>query len=196
MNELLKKGIFFIIVIAVVLLLLWLPPDSSENGELQEMDPIELASNESDNPTEAIEEMVTVDIKGEVKTPGVYELKRNARVNDAVALAGGFTPDADQTVVNLAQKVQDEMLIIVPNITDQPSQSIESTSSGGSDKVNLNAATQEEIEGLAGIGPTKAKAIIQYREENGYFQSADELLNVTGIGEKTLETIREMIQLP
>lgn len=151
----------------------------------------EFANEEDVSP---VPNSVIVDVKGEVEKPGVYEVSEQVRVNDVIQKAGGFTTDADQTQVNLAQKVQDEMIIFIP--------SAEGDIENGGDTVNvasklrINYASQEEIENLNGIGPSKAKAIIQYREENGLFQSTDDLLNVSGIGESTLENIKDEIQLP
>ena len=151
---------------------------------------VEDNGNLDDNRAEHI---VIVDIKGEVKSPGVYEVDQTSRVNDVIKLAGGFTEEADESHVNLAQKVQDEMIIIVPELDDLTSESYK-ISEG--EKVKINFATQEEIETLNGIGPAKAQAIIQYRDENGFFQKAEELLEVSGIGEKVLENIRDEIQIP
>src|SRR5699024_7794876 len=99
--------------------------------------------------------------------PGVYELDSNARIMDVVDLASGFTDEADETAVNLAQKVHDEMIIIVPAQLEDGVNADDGTVSSGTmnEKIRLNYATQEEIETLSGIGPSKAQAIIQYREE-------------------------------
>jgi competence protein ComEA len=138
---------------------------------------------------------IIVDIKGEVQEPGVYEVNFEARVNELIELAGGFTRNADPEQINLAQKLHDEMSIIVPK--EGGANELEET--GMSDtqgKLRLNHATQEEIETLPGIGPAKAQAIIQYREENGLFQDVQDLLNISGIGEKTLESFMDQIQVP
>jgi competence protein ComEA len=141
---------------------------------------------------------IVVDIKGAVARPGVYEIKDMARVNDVVAMAGGFTKEADQTKVNLAAKVHDEMMIYVPARGETNIPSIDSSvvSSNDSKKIYINTASEKEILQLPGIGPTKAAAIIAYREEHGPFQKAENLLNVAGIGEKTLEKIKEHIVVP
>lgn len=138
-------------------------------------------------------ERIVVDIKGAVKDPGVYEVDEEARVYDIVELAGGFTKDADENQINLAEKAYDEMVIYVPN--KREIDGIE-TVTHQSNKIRINYATAEEIEQLQGIGPSKAKAIIQYREEYGPFRSVEDLLNVSGIGEKTLENIKDDIQIP
>src|SRR5699024_2332444 len=138
---------------------------------------------------------IIVDIKGEVIQPGIYELAIDSRINDVIELAGGFSSEADQTHVNLAQKVHDEMLIIVPKLGEVAvTQGV--TAGSSSDKVRINYATQKEVETLSGIGPAKAEAIIQYRDEHGLFKSVEDLLNISGIGEKTLEKMKDDIQIP
>ncbi|SDN00972.1 helix-hairpin-helix domain-containing protein [Sediminibacillus halophilus] len=138
---------------------------------------------------------VYVDIKGEVKHPGVYPLSAGKRVRDAIELAGGFLKKADSNAVNLAQKVQDEQVIMVPAQGAQDENSDVEAEQGNS-KIPLNTADAEELTKLPGIGPSKADAIIQYRDENGGYQKIEELLEVAGIGKKTLEKIASSIQVP
>ncbi|MDY0396740.1 helix-hairpin-helix domain-containing protein [Virgibacillus halophilus] len=156
------------------------------------------SSSSSLNEKEQLHQMIMVDIKGSVVKPGVYEIAQDARVNDAIQLAGGFTKDADESQINLAQKVQDEMVIAVPLKNEDNNQTTVQAAMNetSEEKIHINQATQEELESLSGIGPSKANAILQYREENGMFQSVEELLEIPGIGEKTLENIRESIQVP
>jgi len=151
------------------------------------------AQDEVTIDTTETEAIVIVDIKGEVEQPGVYEVDSQSRVNDAIQLAGGFTSEANEFVVNLAQKVHDEMTIVVPSLTDDGEPNGQHTNSN---KVIINTASKEDLESLNGIGPSKAEAIINYRDEHGFFQSIEDLLNVSGIGEKTLENIRDYIQVP
>lgn len=167
----------------------------STRGNLNKDDqliPISSSSIQAENDQSMEETDIIVDVKGEVRRPGVYEISSNSRINDVIQLAGGFTDDADEMFVNLAQKVQDEMTIIVPKAGDDSSTNSMNTSS----KVKINYATQAEIESLSGIGPSKAQAIIKHREEHGFFKSVEDLLEVSGIGDKTLENIRDEIQIP
>lgn len=138
-------------------------------------------------------DIVYVDVKGEVHKPGIYEMSPTSRVNDVIEVSGGFTDQAEQTAVNLAQKVVDEMVIIVPT---KDGENLNTPAAAQNDKVRINDVDQAEIETLTGIGPSKAQAIIQYREEHGQFQQVEDLLNVSGIGEKTLENIEDDIQVP
>lgn len=181
-----------VIVIAVSIFLFF------NNDDIEEKAP---HSNSASTSTEILKEetpdqpsTVIIDVKGEILKPGVYEIDSQSRVNDVIQLAGGFTEGADQTMVNLAQKVQDEMIIVIPKIGEASAATEQNGS--GNDKVKINYATKAEIEGLNGIGPSKAQAIIQYREENGFFKSTDDLLLVSGIGEKTLENLKDDVQIP
>ena len=149
---------------------------------------------------ENVEEQVNhyiVDVKGQVKFPGVYEVEEHLRVHDVIQLAGGFLEMANETAINLAQKISDEMVIYVPHLDEEINNTSTDAWSPSQDekKVSLNQATVGELETLPGIGPSKAAAIIKYREEVGAFKSIDELTNVSGIGEKTLEKLRDSLDL-
>ena len=149
---------------------------------------------------ENVEEQVNhyiVDVKGQVKFPGVYEVEEHLRVHDVIQLAGGFLEMANETAINLAQKISDEMVIYVPHLDEEINNTSTDAWSPSQDekKVSLNQATTGELETLPGIGPSKAAAIIKYREEVGTFKSIDELTNVSGIGEKTLEKLRDSLEL-
>lgn len=143
---------------------------------------------------EAKEQTIVVDVKGAVKTPGVYEISKDSRVNDVIKLAGGLREDADENGVNLAEIVYDEMLIYVP--TADEVETGETLIEEQAEKIRVNQATSEELQRLSGIGPAKAEAIIQYRKENGPFHTTEDLLSVPGIGEKTLENIVDFIIIP
>jgi|SRR5690625_1801574 len=187
-----------ILILAIILIFMFLNFRDSflnKSDDTGGFDEIVFAEEKEVKESENNEEnLIIVDIKGEIKNPGIYTVDLNDRVNDVIKKAGGFTNEADESQINLAQRVFDEMVIFVPSIN--PSREDEQLGNLSSDKIRINYATQEEIEQLKGIGPSKASSIIQYREENGPFQSVEDLLNVTGIGEKTLENIKEDIQVP
>ncbi|CAM3277894.1 helix-hairpin-helix domain-containing protein [Streptococcus pluranimalium] len=144
---------------------------------------------------------ITVDIKGAVKKPGVYELPSDSRVNDAILLAGGVTAEADRQSVNFAQKLNDEAVVYVASqgenisvvATNTTVTSRVETAGDRSDKVNLNTATLADLQTISGIGQKRAQDILDYRDSNGGFKSVDDLSNVSGIGEKTLEKLREEV---
>lgn len=134
-----------------------------------------------------------VHVLGAVAHPGLYVLDLDSRLVDAVAAAGGTTDDADLTAINLARVLSDGEQIVVPTITaaaDSP-QAPEPTD----DRIDLNAADQAALETLPRIGPALAEQIIVWRDENGPFQSVDDLLAVPGIGEKLLAGIREAVRV-
>lgn len=130
-----------------------------------------------------------VHVLGAVERPGLYVLELDARLVDAVAAAGGTTEDADLAAVNLARVLDDGEQILVPArgaAADAPG-----AAPSGDDRVDLNSADQAALETLPRIGPALAERIVAWREENGRFQSVDDLLAVPGIGEKLLEGIRD-----
>ncbi|SDI94171.1 helix-hairpin-helix domain-containing protein [Salimicrobium halophilum] len=187
------KKYWFLGIVGLVVAIVVFQSASNEEGTvtLQEEHPLVREPKMETSSTKT--EQVVVDIKGAVHRPGIYEGTPNMRVHEIVSLAGGFTDDADETSVNLAQKIEDEMVVLVSFL-----QVTEGGTSGEatSDKVRINHATLEEITVINGIGPSKAEAIIAYREENGMFKEMEDLLEVSGIGEKTLENMREDIQIP
>lgn len=198
-TEMLKKGWVFIVFGAVIIVFLLATKDdklSEQQPEFSSQAAGDDFEDDTDNFIEADEQTAAavVDVKGEVADPGVYEMDTDARVNDVIDDAGGFTGEADETFVNLAEKVQDEMIIHVPKTGEIDAEGGPADTENS--KIRLNYANQEEIEKLSGIGPSKAEAIIQYREENGFFQSSDDLLEISGIGEKTLEVIADELQIP
>jgi competence protein ComEA len=186
-----------VFIVAVVILFRNNEMIEKEQGSILESE--QMMTEAAEKKKEKVQpKTIVVDIKGAVARPGVYEIKDAARVNEVVAMAGGFTKEADQTKVNLAAKVHDEMMIYVParGETNIPSIDDSLIRSNDSNKIHINTASEEEILQLPGIGPAKAAAIIAYREEHGPFQKVEDLSNVTGIGEKTLEKIKEHIVVP
>lgn len=146
-----------------------------------------------------------VDIKGEVLRPGVYEFSCESRIQEVIKKAGGFTEEADETKINLAQKITDQMQMIVPNVNSKQEGGVtEGNSEKGNSSnttpsnskqgtVNINTATLEELQTIKGIGKKKAEAILQYRKEHGPFRTKEDLLQVKGIGKKALEAIESQV---
>lgn len=151
-----------------------------------------LNTNIAESPNELETVKIIVDVKGEVRKPGVYEIDSDARVIDVIQLAGGALEAADLNAINLAAFLQDGQVVYVPKIGEEnPYWSGQSGNMNGNENslVNINRASASELEQLPGIGPSKAMAIIQYREEHGPFSDVQQLLNVSGIGQKTLEKL-------
>ncbi|TDQ38037.1 helix-hairpin-helix domain-containing protein [Aureibacillus halotolerans] len=136
---------------------------------------------------------VVVDVKGAVKQPGIYQLTAKQRVKDAIEKAGGLTEEASTGSVNLAKRLEDELVIVIPG--KESSGEIGKTGGQVFDPVLniLNEADVIAMEEWPGIGPKKAEAILAYRDEKGSFSSIEELKDVSGIGEKTYEKIIEAI---
>jgi competence protein ComEA len=148
-------------------------------------------------------ERMTVHVAGAVAKPGVYDLAAGARVIDAIEAAGGGVPDADLNRLNLAAKVADGQRVLVQRVGEAapagPSTGGTSGIGGGSADpsglVNLNSATQPELEALPGIGPTLAEAIIAERDRRGGFRSVNELRDVRGIGEKRFADLKDKVTI-
>lgn len=142
---------------------------------------------------------ILVYVVGAVKSPGVYTLNEGSRVKDAIEIAGGPLSDADLLVLNLAEKLQDEDKIYIPKqgevdeVTQGKSSQNIGLSSKDDGKININTADISELEILPGIGPATAQKIIDYRNENGRFKSIEEIKNVSGIGDKKFEQIKDKI---
>ena len=142
---------------------------------------------------------IQVYISGAVANPDVYSVPSGAIVRDALALAGGPASDADLNTINLAKALHDGDQVYVPHIGEVPPPAVSapagdtSQSSVPSGPININTATQAELETLPGIGPALATRIIDYRESNGPFASIEAIQNVSGIGPSTFENIKELI---
>ncbi len=142
------------------------------------------------------ETVIFVDIKGAVKNPGVYQMKSGDRVKDAIDAAGGLTAEADSQKVNLAKRLEDQMVIVVPKVGEEATEipsGVTSKEASKEGKVNINTATVEELKTLKGVGEKKAEAIIEYRKKNGSFKTKEDLMKVRGIGKKLFESLQERI---
>lgn len=149
------------------------------------------------SPEEEVNSLATimVDVKGAVKVPGVYSAVEGERVIDLITKAGGFQPQADQNQVNLSERVADEMVIFVP-IQGEVANSMVGGSiqaQAHNELVNINKASENELQTLPGIGPAKALAIIEYRETNSGFKTIEDIKKISGIGEKTFEKLESLI---
>ncbi len=172
-------GIFFGLVISGVLLLIIRAPSG---------DSIELLPPPTPAP-------IMVHITGSISAPGVYSLQPGSRVVDIINLAGGFTEEANQTSINLAEKLRDGQKIHILSIDSEgiiAEKEVISTFSEGS-LLNINTATVEELDKLPGIGEAKAQDIIAYREKHGDFLIIEDIMNVPGIGTSLFEKIMPYI---
>lgn len=144
---------------------------------------------------------IRVDVSGAVARPGVYPLPVGSRVQDAVEAAGGFLDNASQASLNLAMPLTDGSKVLVPAVPE-PAARGQSAASGSTDPsdqpavptlININTASADELMSLPGIGASKAAAIIRYRETNGPFTTIEQLMNVSGIGPATFESLKDLI---
>ena len=219
--------IFIIIILIIGYIIIKCSLNNNESVEVV-LDEFDLEFNENINIKEEREDLAIassknfyVDIKGAVLNPGVYEIEENKKVIDVVNLAGGFTDNADTSLINLAKKVVDEMVIIIYTVEEVKNSKepetvfkiIEKecvcpeinndacinngisneTETGDLGVVNINTASLDELLTLTGIGESKANAIIEYRESFGLFTTKEDIMNVDGIGESLYEKIKENI---
>ncbi len=213
------------VVLSVILFFLLCYPSFRKKTKVTET-PLVLTGKqkEKEEKPKETEIYMQIDIKGEVKKPGIYAVKEGSRVIDVIRLAGDLTETADTSVLNLSKKVKDEMVIIIYSrdqvanftITKDLEQHVQekcqqphdndsikndacmqenSSVVTAMESISINKASQEELMSLPGIGEAKAQAIINYREEHGAFKTIEEIKNVSGIGEEIFAKIKESITL-
>lgn len=173
----------------------------SETSGFIRINNLEKSDNMNEESHESQPETIKVDISGEVKMPGVYELSRDSRIHDLIKLAGGVTESANLNATNQSRALKDQDKIIIKSMMSASSESSETDdnktqdSTKESGKIDLNTASESELQGITGIGQKKAQRIIDYRKKHGNFSSIDDLKNVTGIGDKFIESIRADVKV-
>lgn len=224
MKKINKKIVVYIIIISVIALIIYEVAIKKENliENITDINTIETSEENETKEQEKVDitKKIMVYITGEVKNPGIYELEENSRIKDVIEKAGGLKETADITDINLATILQDEDKITIPtkdktmeekqnteriqsnkqSKTTEKSQNTTSiltntTGKNQNTKVNINTATQTELETLPGIGPSTASKIVSYRKENGKFKSIEEIKKVNGIGESKYKKIKELIKV-
>ena len=229
MLKIIKKYKYLITIIIILMIICYFYIRSNSLKEnnikysLENENIILNTEEESDEEVEMVN-MIKVDIKGQIVNPGVYELKENSRVIDVINIAGGLTDDANTSLINLAKKIEDGMVIIIysneevansnvkevetvfkiiekecdcPNIKNDSCINTELDNEQAEEDtklININTASIEELMTLPSIGESKAKSIIEYRE-NTKFTSIEEIKNVSGIGEALFEKIKAHITI-
>ena len=154
----------------------------------------------------SLNDKVTIYISGEVKNPGVVELKYDDRLGDGVDLCGGLTEDANLNGINLAMKIKDEGHYIIPKVGEETKDTVVNDNeyrnenntlnepeSNNDNKININTADLSELDSLPGFGQVTAQKIIEYRQEHTKFNSIEELMNIKGIGEKKFNNVKDYI---
>jgi len=210
-NNIIFVIISFFIFVSFIISFVWpfIPNNETEEDTSLKLEP----KKEKEETTE-----ILVDIKGQINSPGVYKMNNQERVNDVIKKAGGLTNYADTSMINLSQKVKDEMVIIIyskkeviemnkkepcicPKNNDaciDEKNKIEDISKDKenkktNNKISINNATKEELMTLDGIGEAKAESILEYRKEKGSFEKVEDIQNVSGIGEALYEKIKNKI---
>ena len=213
------KGKLFIIIFVLITIKTINDTYSFETESEVKTKKNETVTKKDEKEEKTKNETVLVDVKGEVNTPGVYELTSNNTVIDAINKAGGLTKISDTSNINLSKKLEDEMVIIVYSkaeiqkmeedkivcppcnnacITEEDEKAKldekeENTAETPMGKININTADETTLQTLDGIGETKAKAIIEYRNKNGNFKTIEDIKNVSGIGDSVYEKIKDNI---
>ena len=166
-------------------------PDGSGADDADAVDDQDVAATSSS---------LVVDVDGAVSNPGVYELAADARVNDAIQAAGGLTSEADAAAINRAALLTDGQKVYVPHVGEE----VETTAgaatpaspgaaSSDAGPVNINTASVDDLDTLPGVGPSTAQAIVDDRAQNGAFASIEDIMRVSGIGEKKFEKLKGLI---
>ena len=204
-------SIIIAIIILIVIGIYFIINNFEKNENEFEISNIEFEENKIENINAEIEEksQIIVHIAGEILNPGVILLDEGARIIDAINKAGGITNEADLSKVNLAYILEDAQKIYIPNVNEKEiieNMSSEIVKSGSTqensntgeklkngEKININTATQKELQKLTGIGESIALRIINYRKENGKFNTIEDIKNVSGIGESKFNKIKNDI---
>lgn len=202
-------GIIIVVLIAAVTYYIYTKDEEQEIIPYTE----EIKESEVEKNKTYSDSTIIVHVSGSVANEGIVELKVNSRVSDAIEKAGGLKEDANVAKINLAYILEDGMKIYIPSINDKEEISetenipekdetekyatkdsgVVSNSNSNTSKVNINSATQTELETLPGIGPSTAVKIINYRNENGKFNNIDDIKNVNGIGDNKFNNIKDLI---
>lgn len=201
-NKIDKKTIFIIGGIIAIVVIIAI--NFSNNDEEVIIENVE-KSYETEKEIKENNQII-VHITGCVRNNGIIKAEQGARMSDIIELAGGITEEADITKVNLAYVVKDAQKIYIPSIYDEEEVEyitkengdnviVDNNEKGEKNVVNINTATQTELETLSGIGPSTALKIINYREENGKFNSIEDIKQVPGIGEAKFNNIKEMLEV-
>ena len=218
-----KTGLGILVIIIIISICYYIYSENTnflsiqeQNLEIDEQES-EKSNTENNNTTNEIKEenVIIVHVSGAVNQPGIVELSENSRIADAIERAGGLKDEACIDEINLAYMIEDGIKIHIPTIEEQKKKDEDGDKTENSNlyitgesktteknnnqkktgKININSATQEELETLPGIGPTIALKIINYRKENGKFKSIEDIKEVSGIGESKFNSIKDMISV-
>ena len=204
-----KKIIIFgcslVVIIIVIILFFWLYNNGFENSYKDEIDVYDMTfiegEDKNDEKTENKVSKIKVHITGEVLNQGLIELEEGSRIDDAIKVAGNITEFADLSKVNLAYELSDGQKVYIPSIKDESEEYISENAGENviededikDGKININTADIDLLQTINGVGGSLANKIIDYRKQNGKFKSIEDLKNVSGIGEKKFEDIKDKV---
>jgi len=195
-----NKKLFIIIVLILIIFLSYYIKSKKHSETIIVNEFYEETTEIKENNTSNI----VVHITGSVQNPGIVTIPIGSRIIDVISSAGGATSDADFSKINLAYIVSDAQKIYIPSIHDTINETNYITSLPGenviaqensSNTININTASQTELETLPGVGPSTALKIINFRNENGNFQKIEDIMNVPGIGEAKFNSLKEYIRI-
>ena len=200
-----KKIVVMVLIIVLIAIVyyIYITNNDSESFSIEDkfLNKIENETKEEKNE----EKRIKVHVDGCVVKPGIVEIEEGARISDAIEKAGGLTDEANISKINLAYILEDGIKIHIPSHTETEEEKnmeenyltgeneSQTTSKKTSGKININTASQAELQTLPGIGDSTAQKIINYRGENGKFSSIEDIKNVKGIGQSKYETIKDLI---
>ena len=216
-----KQKIIIVIILSVIIIAFLYYIYTKDKSTFISSEELEVENTIEEETEEEESQKIIVHVSGAVNKEGIIELDADSRISDAIDKAEGLAENADMNKINLAFKLEDGMKIYIPKIGEEESEEVQEstgdetskyiTSSSGvvdtqenesgknigekttTGKVNINTASQTELETLPGIGPATSSKIISYRKENGKFESIEEIKEVSGIGDAKFENIKELI---
>ena len=200
-----KIYILHLKIIIVIILFFWFYNNGFENSYKDEIDVYDMTfiegEDKNNEKTENKVSKIKVHITGEVLNQGLIELEEGSRIDDAIKVAGNITEFADLSKVNLAYELSDGQKVYIPSIKDESEEYISENAGENviededvkDGKININTADIDLLQTINGVGESLANKITDYRKQNGKFKSIDDLKNVSGIGEKKFESLKEYI---
>lgn len=191
-----KQAIVVITIIMIIGVIIYYIYINNDSKNMIQNEGFLIENNEIQN-TDRTEENIFVHISGAVNNEGVIELENNSRIKDAIENAGGLKENADISNINLASILEDGVKIYIPTIEENEEEvnNAKNECNYNDNYININTATQTELESLPGIGPSTALKIINYRKENGKFSNIEDIKKVSGIGESKFNSIKDLIKV-
>lgn len=205
-----NQKILILVIVIIIIISISYYSYTKENIEYEELSVINQTNTENSEETEKEISKIKVHISGAVEKEGVIELESNSRIADLIEKAGGIKQNAYMKEVNLASKLEDGEKVYIPtkeeyekdkkqetatNMVISNKQELVTGNKQSSNKININTATQEQLDNLPGVGASTAQKIINYRKENGKFKKKEDLKNVSGIGDSKYNQLKDLIEI-